>query len=169
MNKKIDTSSKEWRKKIIKDPALWITLVVAILIVSFGDESILRSAMTQVGVSLIQMGAAFLGIVIAALAILIVFLDKKYIAIFQHFNVPFETQLRPFRHLAIAAIVCLGFGMALLLFGEPPTAAFRFVFGAALWSFGYLLSQLFELVKFLIEHARTRMKQIESDKEENRD
>ena len=46
---------------------------------------------------------------------------------------------------------------------------FRFILCVALWSFSYLLWQIYELVKFLAAHAKARAKQIQIDNEENQD
>ena len=155
-------------KDIITDKALWITFIVTGLIAFLGNESVLRSARVAIGSAQVEMSSALLGIVLAGLAIFVVFLDKKYVALIEKiFGV--ETELMPFKLTAIVAILCLGFGMWLILLGEPSTLFFRIVLWGALWSFAYLLWQIYELVKFLAEHAKARAKQIRIDDDKNRD
>ena len=166
--KHYDKAMSGWLKDTIKDPALWITFVVTALIAFLGDEGALRSVRVGVGSALVEMGAALLGIVLAGLAIFIVFLDKKYIALIEKvFGI--EAEIWPFKWTAIIAIVCLAFGMGFILLGEPSTLVFQLFLWGALWSFFYLLWEIYELVKFLAEHAKARAKQSRIDNEENQD
>jgi len=166
MKSKNKTMSGWGFKSIITDVALWITFILSGLIAFLGNESALRSARVAVGTAQVQMSAALLGIVLAGLAIFVVFLDRKYIALIESiFGV--ETELFPFKFTAIIAILCLGFGMGLILLGEPITLLFRLVLWGALWSFAYLLWQIYELVKFLAEHAKARATQIQKEEKNN--
>lgn len=149
-----------WLKDTIIDPALWITLIVSALIAFLGDESVLRSVRVNAGSALVGMSAALLGIILAGLAIFVVFLDKKYIALIEkYFRI--EVELWPFKWTAIIAIMCVAFGMGLIIIGEPGALIFRFIIWGALWSFSYLIWQIYELVKFLAAHAKARAKQIQ--------
>ncbi len=166
--RRINNAMDGWLKEVIIDPALWITFVLTGLIAFLGDENVLRSARVNIGAAQVEMSAALLGIILAGLAIFIVFLDKKYVALIESvFGI--KSELVPFKLTAIVAILCVGFGMGLILIGEPSIIVFRFVLWGALWSFAYLLWQIFELVKFLIEHAKTRAKQIQMEERENQD
>jgi len=163
-----DKAMSGWLKDTIIDPALWITLIVSALIAFLGNENVLRSVRVDVGFALVEMSATLLGIILAGLAIFVVFLDKKYIALIEkYFKV--ETELWPFKWTAIIAILCLVFGIGLILLGEPPALVFQFVLLGALWSFLYLLWEIYELVKFLAEHAKARAKQIQVDDEGSQD
>lgn len=156
-----------WLKDTVFDPALWITLLIASLIAFLGDEEVLRTARIDIGTSMVGIGATLLGIILAGLAIFVVFLDKKYIEVIEkYFNI--ETELWPFKWTAIIAILCLAFGMGLILIGEPPDLLFKFLILGALWSFAYLLWQIYELIKFLATHAKARTKQIQTDNNENK-
>ena len=166
--KRFDKAMHGWFKDTILDPALWITLIASALIAFLGNENVLRSVRVDVGFALVEMSATLLGIILAGLAIFVVFLDKKYVALIEkYFKV--ETELWPFKWTAIIAILCLVFGIGLILLGEPPALVFQFVFLGALWSFFYLLWQIYELIRFLAEHAKTRAKQIQIDNEGNQD
>ncbi len=166
--KRFNKAMSGWLKDTIKDPALWITLIASALIAFLGNENVLRSVRVNVGFALVEMSATLLGIILAGLAIFVVFLDRKYVALIEkYFKV--ETELWPFKWTAIIAILCLVFGIGLILLGEPPALVFQFVLLGALWSFSYLLWQIYELVKFLAEHAKARAKQIQIDNEENQD
>ena len=165
--KRSDKAMSGWLKDTIIDPALWITIIASALIAFLGDESALRLVRVAVGSALVEMSATLLGIIIAGFAIFVVFLDKKYIALIEkYFKI--ETELWVFKWTAIIAILCLVFGIGLILLGEPPALVFRFILWGALWSFSYLLWEIYELVKFLAGHAKTRSKQIQID-EENQD
>jgi len=166
--KRFDKAMNGWFKETILDRALWITITVSALIAFLGSESTLRSVRVDVGSALVGMSAALLGIILAGLAIFVVFLDRKYIALIEKFF-KIEGELWPFKWTAIIAIMCLAFGMGLILIGEPCALLFRFMLGGALWSFSYLLSQIYELVKFLAVHVKTRAKQIQIDNEGNHD
>ena len=166
--KSSDKVMSGWLKDTIIDPALWITLIASALIAFLGNENILRSVRVNVGSALVEMSAALLGIILAGLAIFVVFLDKKFVALIERiFKV--ETELWPFKWTAIIAILCLVFGIGLILLGEPPALVFQFVLLGALWSFLYLLWEIYELVKFLAEHAKARAKQIQIDKDGKQD
>ena len=167
--KRIDKIMGGWFRATIFDPALWITLIVSILIAHFGDEKILRSIRVDVGIAQVGMGTALLGIVLAGLAILFVFLDEKYIELLQQVSPGTDADLWPFRFTALIAIICVAFGMALILIGEPSVLIFRIVFCLSLWSFSYLLWALWDLISFITGHAKARMKfiQMKKDKQVN--
>ncbi|MEK7353235.1 MAG: hypothetical protein AABZ77_01850, partial [Chloroflexota bacterium] len=154
-----------WFRKTVLDPSLWITLVISILIALFGNETILRSVSQSVGSAQVQIGTAFLGIVLAGLALLVVFLDKRYIALLAKVPPGFDADLWPFKYTAFIAVICSGFGMILIIIGDPRTLLFRFTFGFSLWSFSYLLWTMFQLVRFLSEHAKTRVTQIQKEQD----
>jgi len=155
-----------WTKKVIFDPALWITLLVSLAIALLGNEGVLRSASTEVGLAQVQIGTALLGIVIAGLAILVIFLDERYIALLEKVSPGFEADLWPFKYTALIAIICAAFGMLLIFVGSPPPIIFRIIFWLSLWSFSYLLWILFDLVKFIAEHAKARIKQIQKNRKD---
>lgn len=157
-----------WLKDTILDPALWITLIASALIAFLGNENALRLVRVDAGSALVAMSAALLGIILAGLAIFVVFLDKKYIALIEEYF-KIETELWPFKWTAIMAILCIAFGMGLILLGEPCALFFRFVLCGALWSFSYLLWQIYELVKFLVAHAKARAKQVQIDNKGNQE
>lgn len=164
--KHIDKVMGGWLWKTIFDPAPWITLIVSIAISLFGDEDVLRSIRVDVGAAQVQIGAALLGIILAGLAILVVFLDEKYIKLLEQVPPGIDADLWPFKFTALIAIICVAFGMALILIGEPSVLIFRIVFCLSLWSFSYLLWALFDLVKFIAGHAKARVKQIQKKRQE---
>jgi hypothetical protein len=53
----------------------------------------------------------------------------------------------------------------MILVGEPPSPVLRLLFVLALWAFSYLLWQIYEVVKYLVEHAKTRATQIRQERE----
>ena len=160
----IDKAMSGWLRQTILDPFLWITLILSTVIAFIGDEKILRSVSIEVGSAQVHIGTALLGIVLAGLAILVVFLDEKYIELLEKVPPGFDADLWPFKFTAFIAVVCAASGMALMLLGNPSTLVFRLVFGLALWSFLYLLWNMFELVRFIAGHAKTRMMQIQKKK-----
>lgn len=165
---RFDKLMNGWFKETVLDKALYITLVAAALIAFLGDEKVLRSVRIDVGLALIEMGATLLGIVLAGFAIFVVFLDKKYIDLLEKaFGI--EADIWPFKWVAIIAIVCLLFGMVFIVLGEPSTLVFRLLVMGALWSFFYLLWEIYELVKFLAGHVKARAKQIQLDDNKNKD
>lgn len=150
-----------WVRIIIFDFGLWITLAVSMAIAFMGNEEVLRAARTDVGIAQVSIGTAILGIVLAGLAILIVFLDEKYIKLLEQLPPGIKADLWVFKFVALISIICAAFGMLLILIGYPPTSLFRTILGLSLWSFSYLLWLLFDLVKFVIGHAKVRVKQIQ--------
>jgi hypothetical protein len=165
--KALNNMMNGWLKDTILDPALWITLIVSALISFFGDVDILHSVRVEIGSALIAMSGALLGIILAGLAIFVVLLDKKYIELIERvFTI--ETELWPFKWTAIIAILNVIFGMGLIIIGRPSPLLFRFILWGGLWSFLYLLCQIYELIRFLTGHAKTRAKQIQKEKDENK-
>ena len=106
------------------DPSLWITLTISALIASLGDEQVLRSVSATVGSAQVHIGTAFLGIVLAGLAIIVVFLDKKYIALLERVPPGFEADLWPFKYTAFIAVACSASGMALILLCDSEPLVF---------------------------------------------
>jgi len=154
-----------WFGKTIKDWAIWITCIISLAIALFGDEGVLRCVKGDVGLAQIQIGTALLGIVLAGLAILVIFLDEKYIAILEKVPPGFDADLWPFKYTALIAIFCAVFGMALIIIGYPPTWLLRLTYWLSLWSFSYLLWVLFDLIKFVAGHAKARVTMIRKNKD----
>ncbi|MFO7996653.1 MAG: hypothetical protein R6U93_05885 [Dehalococcoidia bacterium] len=159
-------SGKWGFRDILKDYSFWVTLTTSVLIASLGNQETLRSVMVSLGTAMVEISAALLGIVLAGLAIFLAFMDKKYLALIEQiFGV--GNELFPIKVTAITAILCLSFGLGLILVGNPPNLLFRLILVGALWSASYLLWQIYELVKWLVEHAKARAMQIrKEDKDE---
>jgi hypothetical protein len=158
-------------KDILKDHAFWITLVISILIASFGNQETLRSVKVDLGAAMVEVSAALLGIVLAGLAIFIAFMGRKYMALIDEV-LGISNELFPVKVTTITAILCLAFGLGLILVGNPPSPIFRLILVGALWSSSYLLWQIYEVVKWLVEHAKARAMQIrkeEKDTKNNKD
>jgi hypothetical protein len=152
-------------KDILKDYSFWITLVLSGLITCFGDEIILRSMKVNLGIAMVGVSSALLGIVIAGLSIFLAFMDKKYLSLIdQIFGI--GNELFPIKVTTVTAILCLSFSLGLILIGNPPSLVFRLILIGALWSYSYLLWQIYELVKWLIEHAKARAMQIRKEEED---
>jgi hypothetical protein len=155
------TAMGGWRPKTIADPALWVTLLVSASVAFAGNEAVLRSARTDVGIAQVGIGTALLGVALAGLAVLVAFLDEEYIRLLEQVSPGIDADLWPFKYTALIAAVCAAFGMALLIIGNPPAPVFRVVLWLSLWSFSYLLWAFLDLVKFVTEHAKTRVRQIQ--------
>lgn len=152
-----------WKSYVI-DWAPWISIILAGLIVGLGDANILRSARVDIGIAMVGMSSALLGIVLAGLAIFVAFLDKAYMELLEEV-VGVEANLTPFKHISIVAIICAALGMGLIVLGRPTEVVFRVILGISLASFIYLLWQFFEIVRYLCEHAKTRFLQIRMEKQ----
>jgi hypothetical protein len=152
-------------KDFITDKTLYITLVISALITIFSNADYLRSVIVAAGSAMVEMSGALLGIVLAGLAIFIVFLDKKYIALIEKFY-KIGDEFFPIKTVVILSIFCLAFGLGLIILGKPPDVILRIVFGVALWNFSYLLWQIYELVKWLLGHAKARAMQIRKEDED---
>lgn len=150
-----------WFRATIRDPALWVTLVVSLAIAFIGNETILRAARIDIGMAQVGIGTALLGIVLAGLSILIVFLSEDYIKLLERVPPGVDADLWPFKYTALIAIICAAFGMLLILIGEPPPLIFRIALGLSLWSFSYLLWLLYDVVKFINGHIKARIMQIQ--------
>lgn len=152
-------------KDILKDYSFWLTLIISGLIAYFGNEETLRSVMVDLGIAMVGVSAALLGIVLVGLAIFLAFMDKKYLALIdQIFGI--GNELFPVKVTTITAILCLSFSLGLILIGHPPSLVFRLILVGALWSYSYLLWQIYELVKWLVEHAKARAMQIRNEEKD---
>ena len=60
----------------------------------------------------------------------------------------------------LLSIISLLFSLGLILLGESLTLIYRLISFGALWSYLYLLWQIWELVKWLVSHAKLRATQI---------
>jgi len=159
--------SKWGFKDILKDYAFWVTLVISTLIACFGNQETLRSVMVDLGIAMVGVSAALLGIVLAGLAIFIAFMDKKYMALVDEvFGI--GNELFPVKVTTITAILCLAFSLGLILLGKPPSLIFRLILIGALWAYSYLLWQIYELVKWLVEHAKARAIQIRKEERDTK-
>lgn len=153
-----------WLRATIADPALWVTFVISLVIAFVGNEDVLRSARVDVGIAQVGIGTALLGIVLAGLTILIVFLDEEYIKLLEQVPPGIDADLWPFKYTALIAIICAAFGMLLIVIGKPHPLVFRIILLLSLWSFSYLLWLFYDLIKFVIEHAKARIIQIQKRK-----
>jgi len=160
-------TNRRWSyRDFIKDPSLYITLVISGLIASLGSEIILRHVAIDLGIAMAGISSTLLGIVIAGLAIFLAFLDKKYIALIdQVFGI--GNELLPIKITTLLAIISLLFSLGLILIGHPITLVFRLILFGALWSYLYLLWQIWELVQWLVEYAKVRAMQVQQEKENN--
>ncbi|MFZ7134505.1 MAG: hypothetical protein ACOWWR_19340 [Eubacteriales bacterium] len=148
----------------LKDYFLYITLLLAGVIAYFSEEIFLRSVISVVGSAMVGMSGALLGVVIAGLAIFVVLLDPKYIKLIERV-IGFDNELLPIKTVALLTILCLSFGLGLIVIGEPPICILRTIVGIALWVYFYLLTQIWELIKWLVEHAKARTMQIQKEEE----
>lgn len=154
-------------KDILKDYSFWVTLIISVLIACFGNQETLRSVMVDLGIAMVGVSAALLGIVLAGLAIFIAFMDKKYMALIDEvFDI--GNELFPVKVTTLTAILCLAFSLGLILVGKPPSLVFRLILIGALWSYSYLLWQIYELVKWLVEHAKARAMQIRKEERDTK-
>ena len=156
-----------WFKATVTDKFLYITLIIAGLVAILGNETTLRVAAPAAGAAIVQLSAALLGIVIAGLAIFIVFLDRRYITLLKNIT-NLDRNIWPFKWVAILSVISLIFGMILILVGGPPVILFRIIIGFALWSYLYLLMEIFRLIKFLAGHLKIRVKQIETEDDDSK-
>jgi hypothetical protein len=158
----------KWRLiDFLKDKYLYITLVVSCLVAYFINGEYLRHIITTAGSAMVQMSGALLGIVLASLAIFVVFLNKRYVGLIEQL-IGFENEFFAIKTVTVLTILCLVFGLGLIVFSEYSDLVLRLIFGVALWIFLYLLEQIWELVKWLIEHAKARAMQVqEEDNERN--
>ncbi len=152
-----------WFKKTILGADLWITFVLSAIICIVADENVLRCIRVDIGMAQLQIGTALMGVVLAGLAIIVVFLDERYIKILEQVAPGLEADLWPFNYVALLAVICASFGMSLILIGYPPITIYRIIVGLSLWSFAYLLWNFYYLVKFIFGHAKVRMKQIKAE------
>ena len=156
------TESQWGYKDIFKDPSIYITLLIAGLIAMLGNETVLRCIHVELGIAMTAISSTLLGIIIAGLAIFLAFLDKKYIALIDEvFGIGKE--LLPIKVTTILAIICLSLSLGLILIGNPITIVFRLILLFALWSYSYLLWQIWELVQWLVEHAKARAMQVRNE------
>ncbi len=161
---RIDRKMAGWFRKTICGLDLWCTFAISLAIAVFGNEETLRNVSSNIGLAQVQIGTALLGIVLAGLAILVVFLDEKYIKLLEQISPGFDADLWPFKATAFIAIVCAAFGMVLIIIGDPSEIVFRSVLFFSLWSFSYLLWNMFDLIKFIAGHAKNRIEQINKNK-----
>ncbi|OGN89873.1 MAG: hypothetical protein A2158_04535 [Chloroflexi bacterium RBG_13_46_14] len=149
-----------WFKETIADKFLYITLVLSVLLGWLGDEQILRDSQCNIGSAMVDLSGALLGIVIAGLAIFIVFLDIKYLELLKQIT-DIERNIWPFKWVSVLTILSLVLGMLLLVIGNPPTIILRTIITVSIWSYLYLLIEMYRLIKFLTGHLRNRVKQLE--------
>jgi hypothetical protein len=149
----------------VKDLSLWITLAIALLIALLGDENVLRSIMVNLGLAMTAISSTLLGVIIAGFSIFIAFLNKKYILLIDNiFGI--GNELLPIKVTTFLALISISFSLGLILIGYPPVVLLRLLFIGALWSYFYLLWQIWELVQWLVEHAKTRAMQIRAEEKE---
>lgn len=132
-------------KDFVTDEYIYITLGLSVIIAYFIGGDFLRSIIVSAGSAMVQMSGALLGVVLASLAIFVVFLDKKYIDLVERI-VGFGNEFISVKTVTILTIICLVFGIGLILLGELPNWALRIIIGGALWAYLYLLIQIWELV-----------------------
>lgn len=155
-------------KDFIRDIYLYITLGLSVIVAYFIGGEFLRSIIVDAGSAMVEMSGALLGIVLAGLAIFVVFLDKRYISLIERL-VGFENEFIAIKTVTVLTIICLVFGIGLIVLGELPNWALRLIVGGALWAYLYLLIQIWELVKWLIEHAKARAMLAQQEENDKRD
>lgn len=152
----------------LKDKYLYITLVLSGITAYFINGDFLRSIIIPAGSAMVEMSGALLGIVLAGLAIFVVFINKRYVMLIERL-IGFGNEFFAIKTVAMLTILCLTFGLGLIVLGEFPNLILRLVFGVALWIYLYLLVQIWELVKWLTEHAKARAMLTQMNDKENQD
>lgn len=140
---------------------LWVTMFLSLAVSALGDEKALRTAGPVLGAAQMQVGTALMGVVLAALAVLVVFLDEDYLALLEKHAPGLVADLAPFMYTAVAGAICAALGVGLILVGSPENAnSLRAMLFLSLWSFLYLLWIMVDLVALVTKHARNRAFQL---------
>lgn len=165
MIKSIDRAMGGWLRQTVSERWPWVFLVLSILIAYFGDEKGLRSVSTAVGSAQVQVSIAFLGVVLAGLAILVAFLDEDFMELLEQHPPGIDADLWPFQWTAIVATGSILSSMALILVGSPSyVLVLRIAYGLSLFFFLYLLLVMWQLVRYVAELLRLRASQIKDKK-----
>ena len=110
-----------------------------------------------------QVGPALLGVVLAGLAVLVVFLDREYIALLESVPPGVEADLFPFRWTAAVAAATILSSLVVSYSAVLPESwwlLLRVSFWFGLASFIYMIWITLDLMTFLAGHARVRIAQI---------
>jgi hypothetical protein len=148
-------------RRTITDRKLWLSLAVAFAIAYLGDEGGLRKVSEAVGTAQSQVGVAVAGVVLASLAVFIVFLDADYVELLDSVEPGVDADLEPFLFTMVVASLTAACGVWLIAVGDPiDTWVLRLAFGASTLCFNYLLFVMCELVWLLARHMRRRVRQV---------
>lgn len=151
-----------WLNETVRGWELWITCAVSAAVAVLGDEQGLRAASGLLGAAQLQVGTALMGVVLAAMAILIAFLNDEYVELLAEREPGIMADLAPFQYTAFIGAVSAALGAAMILVGSPEDpGTLRAVLFLALWSFLYLLWIMLDLVGMVTKHARNRVAQIQ--------
>ena len=161
-----------WRQ-IFLGRDLWVTLAASALPGALLDyQTLVKASPTLVSAQL-QVAPALLGVALAGLAVLVVFLDRRYIALLESVPPGIAADIFPFQWTAALAVVTLVLSLVLGYVSVMPESywvLFRASFIVALWSFLYLLWSVLDLLAFLAAHARNRITQLKAEQQsEHRD
>jgi hypothetical protein len=153
------------RSDIIKSWDLWIAVIGGILMMLFHPkpELVVSFASSAVGVS-----STVIGIVLAALAIMTAFLDRRYVSVLEKAGHGLATEIFSFRYPAAVAVVSVIFSALLIITQDECwyQTALPWLLFFATFFFLYTLFITLNLVASIGGHMMNRSSQMTSETDE---
>lgn len=148
------------RRAVFLSWDVWSAVVLGALGATIVPEPLLLRAATQVASIGLTIMGAILGVILAGLAIVVVFLDREYLKVLERAG-GVHADFFPFWFTAALAVVTVVLDVALVLIAEAlPHAALRIAVGVVLWFALWTLFATLNLVAFVGAHGENRALQI---------
>jgi len=162
-------SSSIWRllraywKDVLWSWDLWLSTLLAILtgvLLTPSPTVLFQIATVEVGVA-----SALVGVILAGLAIITAFLDKRYVAVLARTQEGVMPEVFHFKLTATAAVASVVFNLGLIMVKDASwLAGYRaLALAVSVWLFTYALFCTLNLISLVGGHLALRETQVEND------
>jgi len=156
------------RKAILASWDIYTAFLIGLLLALLAPSNRICQFFSGLLTAELGVASALVGVILAGLAIVTVFLDKDYIAVLAKIGHGLEADVFPFWFTASLAVTSIVINVvALVMEGFFENYAYRIFLGLSTWLFLWTLFASLNLVAFIAGHARNRSYQIMKQQEKS--
>jgi len=136
---------------------LWASILLASIIAAIAPIQLFPEALRLLAIAELGVASTLVGVILAGLAILAVFLEESYLCILEQAGGGFEEDLFPFWFTAGLAVYSIVLNvLVIVLANSLSLRASRVLLGLSVWVFLWALFASLNLVAFVAGHAANR-------------
>lgn len=149
------------RREVLLSWDIGVSLLVSSLAGVFTPEIAIERNLTYIAGTELGVASVLVGIILAGLAILVVFLNEEYLAILSRTKGGLQADIFPFWFTGALGVLSISFNVLVILFGADLVVGVqRIVLGASTWFFLWTVFAVLNLIAFVAGHVANRSRQI---------